>query len=62
MNHDPLICDVAEMGALVVADELTEHGVLPLDKLAHIFRAAIETYLLFAARDKLPAPGEPGQN
>jgi hypothetical protein len=50
MNDDTLIADVAEMGALAVADEQTEHGILPLDRLAHYFRAAIETYLIFASR------------
>ena len=48
--NESLLSDVARMGALVVAEELTEHGILPLDKLAHIFKAAITAYTVFSGR------------
>jgi hypothetical protein len=54
-DETPLIEDVANMGALAVADEIAD-GVLPLDRVAHVIRAAIETYLIFSARQGGASP------
>jgi hypothetical protein len=52
VNEDPLLTEVAEMGALVVTEELAEHGILPLDQLVAIIKASIVTFLTFASYER----------
>jgi hypothetical protein len=61
-SPDPLLCDVAQTAALIVKEDLTTCGVVPLDRIAHVVRAAIEAYLLFSARERPAAAGEPSPN
>jgi hypothetical protein len=49
-EDNDLIVDVASMGSRVLVEELDRCGILPIDRIAHIFRAAIEVYLLFSSR------------
>lgn len=51
--EDPLILELSQMAALAVCDEVP-NVPLPLDKIAHVIHAAIETYLLFSARNAVP--------
>jgi hypothetical protein len=59
---DPLLCDVAATAALIVKEDLSGCGVVPLDRITHVICAAIEAYVLFSARERPGAAGEPSPN
>ncbi len=53
---DPVLVDVANVAARVIADDLRETGVLPLDRIAHVIFASVDAYLMFSGRAGRPGP------
>jgi hypothetical protein len=47
---DPLLVEVAEIGALVLTEKLTEAGEAPVEYITDVIRAAIEVYVIASGR------------